>query len=121
MEIFYKIPDSKYFEGVFLEEFRGNIQLAAGKAGKEGTNYKRWAFPQGADRKPGDKAVPVSVNLGARHNAIEILEKILVELRGSHGKEPQSTPQKKEQKEQNDFAFNDKINEGNDGTDAIPF
>jgi len=119
MEIFYKIPGSKYFEGVFLEEFRGNIQLAAGKAGKEGTNYKKWAFVQGADRKPGDKAIPVSVNLGARHSAIDILEKVLAELKGSHVEKPDQ--KKPEPQEQNDFAFNNKINEGNDGTDSIPF
>lgn len=97
LEIFYRILDSKYFEGVFLEEFRGCIQLAAGKASKEGTNYKKWAFPQGADRKPGEKAIPVSVNLGPRHTAIEILEKMLAELKGSHGKEE---PQKKTVAEQ---------------------
>ena len=87
MEIFYKIPDSKYFEGVFLEEYKGQIQLIAGRVGKEGTNYRKWSFPQGQDRKPGDKAIPVSVNLGARHNAIEILEKILAELKGKHVKD----------------------------------
>jgi hypothetical protein len=85
MEIFYAIPGSKYGEGIFLTEYKDQMQLIAGRAGKEGTNYQKWAFPQNKDRKPTEKAIPVSVNLGDRSTAISILEKILSELRGSHG------------------------------------
>jgi hypothetical protein len=96
MDKFYKIPESKYNDGIFLEEFKGNVQLIAGQAGKEGIYYKRWSFPQAKDRKPGDKAIPVSVNLGPRHTAIEIIEKILAELRGSHLTDPEAPMDEKD-------------------------
>lgn len=92
VEIFYAIPDSKYNEGIFLEEYNGQIQLIAGRAGKEGKNYKKWALPQIYDpatkqSKSGTKALPVSVNLGFRDEAIFTLEKILKELRGGTGEQ----------------------------------
>lgn len=79
-EIFYKVPESKYGDGVFLEEYKGTYQLIAGNTGGDGTNYKKWAFPQNKDRKPTEKAIPVSVNLGPRHTAIDILKKMVAEL-----------------------------------------
>lgn len=84
MGIFYEIPGSKWGDGVFLEEYKGSYQLIAGRAGNEGTNYKRWAFPKTKDKKPTEKAIPVSVNLGDRSTAIGILKKMVAELEGSH-------------------------------------
>ena len=81
-EIFYELPESEYGDGVFLEEYKNQIQLIAGNTGRDGTNYKKWAFPQNKDRKPTEKAIPVSVNLGSRYMAIDILKKMVAELEG---------------------------------------
>lgn len=83
-EIFYKVPESKYSDGVFLEEYKGVFKLIAGNTGRDGTNYKKWAFPQNKDRKPTEKATPVSVNLGPRYTAIGILKKMIAELENPH-------------------------------------
>lgn len=80
-EIFYKVESSEYKEGFFLQEYKDSFFLIAGNEGREGTNYKKWAFPQTKDREPNKKAIPVSVKLGQRHEAIETLEKVLKELR----------------------------------------
>jgi len=80
-EIFYKVESSKYNEGFFLQEYEDIFFLVAGTEGREGTNYKKWAFPQTKDREPNKKAIPVSVKLGNRGEAIETLEKVLKELR----------------------------------------
>lgn len=79
-EVFYKIESSEYREGFFLNEYKENFYLVAGNEGHEGTNYKKWAFPQTKDREPGKKAIPVSVKLGNRFEAVEVLQKILKEL-----------------------------------------
>ncbi len=84
-EIWYKTESSEYREGFFLNEYhKGNdnecFYLSSGREGNEGTNYKEWAFPQDKDRKPREKAIPVSVKLGTRNEAIEVLKKVLREL-----------------------------------------
>jgi hypothetical protein len=95
MEIYYAIPSSKYKEGVFLTEYKNQMQLIAAKKGNDGNNYKSYAFPQvwnkeKKEAEPGEKAIPVCVNFGDRSTAISILEKILAELRGSHIKETET-------------------------------
>jgi len=79
-EIFYKVESSDYNEGFFLQEYKENFFLVAGGEGREGTNYKKWAFPQTKDREPNKKAIPVSVKLGTRREAVEVLKKVLGEL-----------------------------------------
>jgi len=79
-EVWYKIESSEYKEGFFLQEYKENFFLVAGGEGREGTNYKKWAFPQTKDREPNKKAIPVSVKLGTRREAIESLKKVLNEL-----------------------------------------
>lgn len=81
------IEDSKYREAVILNEYNGSYSLVSGQIGKDGKTYSRWAFPQNKDRKPNEKAIPVSVNLGDRYVAIDILKKMVAELEGSHAGE----------------------------------
>jgi len=80
-EVFYKIESSQYNEGFFLQEYKENFFLVAGGESREGTNYKKWAYPQTKDRKPNGTAIPVSVKLGRRPEAIEKLQSVLKELR----------------------------------------
>ena len=79
-EIFYKVESSEYNEGFFLQEYKECFFLVAGGEGREGTNYKKWAFPQTKDQEPNKKAIPVSVKLGTRREAIEVLKEVLGEL-----------------------------------------
>ena len=82
-EIVFKIESSEYNEIVFLQEYKDNFYIVAGGESREGTNYKKWAYPQTKDREPGNKAIPVSVKIGRRHEAVKILEDALNELRGA--------------------------------------
>ena len=79
-EVWYKIESSEYSEGFFLQEYKENFFLVAGGEGREGTNYKKWVFAQTKDKQPAIKAIPMSVKLGTRREAIEILKKVLGEL-----------------------------------------
>ena len=79
MEIFYKIESSKYNEGVFFSEYKGVFQLISGVQGREGTNVKKWSYPQ-IKNSPSAKAIPMGVNIGYRDEAIEMLKTILKEL-----------------------------------------
>ncbi len=76
----YKVPSSEYREGFFVEEYKENFSIVAGTEGNEGTNFKRWVFPQDKDRQPREKAIPMGVKLGTRREAIEVLRKVVAEL-----------------------------------------
>ena len=79
-EVWYKIESSQYGEGFFLQEYKESFFLVAGGEGREGTNYKKWAFPQTKDREPNKTAIPVSVKLGNKREAVAVLQKVLKEL-----------------------------------------
>lgn len=82
MEIFFEIPESKYGDGIFLQEYNGKISLVSGRKGKEGTNHMRWCYPQ-KDKGPAEKAIPWQIGLGLnRQSAATLLQKILSELAG---------------------------------------
>lgn len=81
-EIFYDIESSKFREGVILQEYKENFFLVAGGKGRGGLTYKKWAFPQQGDQQAADKAHPIAVKLGMRHEAIETLGKMIDELSG---------------------------------------
>lgn len=83
-EVFYNIESSRFREGVFLEEYRENVYIVAGGTGQSGMKYKKWAYPQSGDQSVSEKAVPVAVKLGLRHEAIETLNKMIDELKGNN-------------------------------------
>jgi hypothetical protein len=69
--------DQEYGNGVKLAEYKGKYYLHACREGKDGNVYDDWAYPQGPNRKPKDKAVPVKINLGDRETAKKTLIMIL--------------------------------------------
>ena len=76
-EIFYKLHDSKWNEGIFLQEYKDEFFLMAGGEGKEGSNWKKWVFPQLKSREPAVKAIPLQIRLGDRVQAKKLLEAFL--------------------------------------------
>lgn len=65
MEFFIE-TNERYHTGITIDEYNGVISLCAANRDKDGKVWKRWAFPQGKDRQPLDKAVPVSIRLGGQ-------------------------------------------------------
>lgn len=78
-ELFFELEGSDYGDGVLLDKYGDRYSLVAAQKSQKanGTIYKKWAFPQGKDRKPLEKARPVGVNLGNRTQLIGILRAIL--------------------------------------------
>lgn len=85
LEETYVEVNEQYHAGAALDEYQDIISICSAQIGKDGKCYKRWAFPQVADRKPGEKALPVSIRLGDKDKAIEILKGFIAALSG--GKE----------------------------------
>lgn len=83
-EVYFKVPDSKWNEGVLLNKYQDTYSLIAAQesATSQGTIYKRWCFPQGKDRKPSEKTIPIKITLGDRQAAISMIRGILAELEG---------------------------------------
>jgi hypothetical protein len=80
-ELFFRVEDSKYGDGVMLDKYGDRYSLVAAQESQNGgTIYKRWAFPQDKEKKPREKAVPMGVNLGNRIQAIGILRAALAAL-----------------------------------------
>lgn len=80
-ELFFRTELSKYGDGVMLNKYGDTYSIVAGQESQNGgTVYKRWAFPQGKDKKPLEKAVPMGVRLGSRTQAIGILRAMLAAL-----------------------------------------
>lgn len=86
----YVEVNEQYHAGAALDEYQDIISVCSAQIGKDGKCYKRWAFPQVADRKPGEKALPVSIRLGDKDKAIEILKGFIAALSG--GKEEPAKP-----------------------------
>jgi len=56
LEVFFEYPDSKYGEGIMLEEYNDRISLVLAQKGKgEGTAWKKWAYPQNKERQPTER------------------------------------------------------------------
>jgi len=70
--------NEKYGSGVAIDEYNGEVSVAAAIEGKDGNIYLRWVFPQVKDRKPSEKAIPMRIGLGNKQQAIQRLEKLLL-------------------------------------------
>jgi len=77
-EFFFKRESSEFNEGIIFQEYRDKFYLIAG--GKSHAVWKRYCFPQKKDKQPTDKPIPMSVNLGDRYEAVEMLKSFLKAL-----------------------------------------
>ena len=62
--MFIELPDSKYNEGIEIEEYNGVWSMVLAQRADDGKTYKRWCFPQVKDKKPSGKAIPWKITLG---------------------------------------------------------
>ena len=80
-EIFYKYPSSEYGEGILLQEYNGTISLVSAAESKNGgTVFMKWVFPQGKNRQPIEKAIPMKIDLGSPREAVNVLKHFLRQL-----------------------------------------
>lgn len=89
--IFFGRKDSKYGEGVLLDEYNGLWSLVSAKEGKDGKVYMEWCFPQKRDgsKQPLEKSLPWKISFGSREEMVSTLRKILYKLdRGPEGTNP---------------------------------
>jgi len=84
----YVEVNEQYHSGAALDEYQDTISICSAWIGKDGECCMRWAFPQIKDRKPSEKALPVSIRLGNKDQAIEILKGFIAALSGEK-KEPE--------------------------------
>ena len=89
-ENFVALPDSKYGDGILLEEYNGTMSLVRAFMGNEGEPVMKWCFPQGKDRQPGPKGLPWRIELGSPEHAVEVLRHFLGVLTGQAS---QASPQ----------------------------
>jgi len=83
-EIFIRNEGSEYGDGFVLNKYGDRYSLIAAREGKgDGTLWKEWAFPQGKDKQPREKAIPLGVRLGNRVQAIAALRKAIAALEGA--------------------------------------
>jgi len=82
MEIFFKDPESKWNEGVLLDEYNGEFRLISSQE-NEGKIYKKWCYPVGKDKKPIDKMFPIGVRMGSKTQAMATLKYFLEQLTNS--------------------------------------
>jgi hypothetical protein len=78
-EMSFVVESSKYGEMVVVQKYGDDYKLLAGKASKraDGTPWLKWVYPQGIDKKPIEKAIPLQINLGSINDARSILTRIL--------------------------------------------
>jgi len=89
MSNFIRDENSKYNEGILLDDYNGVLSLVAAQEAEDGTIYKRWIHPSTKDRKPSEKAIPWKITLGEPRVALEKL-KLLVAMIESDLGYPQS-------------------------------
>ena len=89
--MFIEYPDSKYNDGIEIDNYNGTWSLVAANEAKNGQIYKKWCFPQeiGTRDAPGgpkEKCLPWKIFLGSSAEAaIKMLENIIYELRNQAG------------------------------------
>ena len=84
MEKFIALKDSKWGEGVQLEEYNESFSLVTARKGDDDKVYLKWGFPQNKDRKPIEKSIPWKVTIGgSKEEAVEMLTAMLEYLSGS--------------------------------------
>jgi len=79
-DMFFRYPNDQYNEGISIEEYKGEYALVLAREGNDGKVWKKWVFPQGKDRQPIAKSIPLGVKLGDKENAIAMLKAILAYL-----------------------------------------
>lgn len=80
-EKYVEIEGSDYNEIIIIEEYKGQISLVLGNLGRDGSVYKKWAFPQTKEKKPMGKALPLKIPLG--ENAVKTVEMLLAYLKNT--------------------------------------
>ena len=63
MESLVKI-ESKYGDGIMVEEYNGDWFLVSAYESKTGETVKRWCYPQ-RDKAPVEKAMPWKIKIGS--------------------------------------------------------
>jgi len=77
--MWYEYPDSKYGEGIIIDEYRGEFSLISANRGDNETLYEQWVYPQKRGGKgPIDKSVPWKIKLGNNKEAAMKTLKILI-------------------------------------------
>lgn len=79
-QISYPLAGSKYNEMILLNKYGDNFSIMAGETGKDGNVYPQWCYPQVKGKKPGEKSIPIKVNLGNLTDAISLIGAIHSEL-----------------------------------------
>ena len=77
-EITVDIEGSQYNEVIIINKYHDTYSLALGGKSKDGNVYFKWVFPQGKDRQPMEKAIPLKIPLGNRTDAVETIRKIAI-------------------------------------------
>ena len=81
--MWYEYPDSKYGEGIIIDEYNGEFSLIVGNRGDNETLYEQWVYPQKRDGKgPIDKSLPWKTKLGKGKEVARETLKALIEMLG---------------------------------------
>jgi len=83
MEKFIALKDSKYSEGVLLNEYKGSFSLVSAREDDKGKVWMEYCFPQKRDgsKEPLDKSLPWKVKIGdSKKEAIEVLKTFMLTL-----------------------------------------
>ena len=84
-EVVIPVESSKYGDCVIAQKYGDGYKLLAGRVSNkpDGTPWLRWVFPQGKDKQPLEKAIPLQISLGNLTEARAILTQILAALPGA--------------------------------------
>jgi len=75
-ELVIEIEGSEYNEIIIINKYQDTYSLISGRKGKDGKPYMQWAFPQGMDKQPKEKALPWKISLGKGKDAKKTVEAI---------------------------------------------
>ena len=85
---FIRDENSKYNEGILLDDYNGVLSIVAAQEAEDGTIYKRWVHPSMKDKKPSEKAIPCKITLGEPRVALEKLKLLVAMVESDLGYPP---------------------------------
>lgn len=82
-QFFFEKADSKYGEGVLLDEYMSTWSLVSARKAQDGKVYMDWIYPQKrgeGSKGPMEKSLPWKINFGSKDEMVSTLRKILRQL-----------------------------------------
>jgi len=74
--------DEKWGDGICVDRYKNEVSICLAKKNEQGEVWKTWGFIQKPGKVPADKSMPWKVTLGVEQQALQLLDRLALIVRG---------------------------------------